>query len=311
MTSALPPDTGSTEPYVVGVDIGGTNFRMGAVARDDRVLHARLHSSRAFLDMADPMEALLNETGAFIAEMGAAPRGVCLGFPGTVSKDKTTVASCPNLQAFDGMNISAAFRRRFGVPAIAEHEVILLLSNDMKRFDLFGEDCVIAIYLGTGLGNALYIHGRFLEGKNGCTGELGHIPAPGDTAPCPCGNAGCIELRASGKRLEQIREEHFGALEGLDGMLAGYAGHPAIVEYLDSVACAVATEINILDPDVILLGGGVLRGCAFPYDALLRSIRTHVRKPYPEKNLRFLRVPQDPYQGIRGAGIYLWNRQIT
>ena len=166
----------------------------------------------------------------------------------------------------------------------------------------------MAVYLGTGIGNAMYIHGRFLEGKNGTSGELGHIPVPGKQRPCPCGNMGCIELIASGKRLEEIRAEQTPDAQGFEAMFENDANSSLIAEYLDNAACAVATEINILDPDTVILGGGVLTIRNFPYDTLLKRIRAHTRKPYPERTLSFIRLSGDPLQGVRGAGIYGWSR---
>lgn len=297
----------SSKSYMIGIDIGGTNFRLGAVLQTGQVIHSKIVSSRDSFRHGDPIEVLTASIGELIMETDGSPAGICIGFPGTVSKDKTTVTSCPNLPMFDGINVSKALNEHFHVPVMVEHEVILLLCNDMHEFNLFDKDCVIAVYLGTGLGNSMYIHGRFLEGKNGSSGELGHIPVEGNTQHCPCGNDGCIELRASGKRLEEIRNTYFSETANLEEVLKLHASHPVILEFIDCVSIAIATEINILDPDCILLGGGVISIPTFPYDSLIDHIRLHTRKPIPESNLEFIRIPKDPHQGIRGAGIYGWS----
>lgn len=294
--------------YVVGIDIGGTNFRIGAVDQNGALLASAHESSRRFFGGADAVQALGDYIDTFQKRVSGELRGICAGFPGTVAKDKSRVLSCPNLPAFTNVNVGRPLADRFGVPALAEHDVILLLENDMRAAGLHGQDCVMAVYLGTGLGNAMYIHGRFLDGKNGVSGELGHIPVLGSDAPCPCGNRGCIELWSSGKRLEQLQEEHFPALEDFRTLFTLHAGDPAIDGYLDCVATAIAAEINILDPDTVLLSGGVLNMPDFPYERLLDRIRLHTRKPYPAEALCFLRGVQDKYAGIRGATSYLWSR---
>ncbi|NMD38750.1 MAG: allose kinase [Christensenellaceae bacterium] len=292
--------------YMIGIDIGGTNFRIGAVNQEYEVLKHKIVSSRTFLEMERPVNGLLEAIISFIKEIEGKPCGICMGFPGTVTKDKSTVLSCPNLPVFDGVNISKVINQALDIPVIIEHEVLLLLTNDMYHFSLFDKNCVIAIYLGTGLGNAIYIHGRMIEGANGVSGELGHIPIPGNKTPCPCGNIGCIEPRASGKRLEEICIEKGLPEKAFTKALADGASDPLISDFLDHVACAIATEINILDPNCVIMGGGVMMISNFPYDALLERIYFHTRKPFPAENLKFIRLEPDPLQGVRGAGIYAW-----
>lgn len=292
--------------YMIGIDIGGTHFRIGAVSQASEVLSDKIVSSRTFLTMPHPVGGLLEAIRAFIQETDGTPCGVCIGFPGTVAKDKSTVLSCPNLPVFDHVNIREVLQEKLGITVLLEHEVLLLLTNDMKQFDLFDKDCVIAVYLGTGLGNAMYIHGRLLEGANGVSGELGHIPVHGSQKPCACGNIGCIEPYAAGKRLEAICKEKGLPDKAFTDALAGGAKDPLVADFLDYAACAIATEINILDPDCIVMGGGVIMIPNFPYDELLERIYFHTRKPYPAEKLHFLRLEPDQLQGVRGAGLHAW-----
>ncbi len=292
--------------YMIGIDIGGTHMRIGAVDESGTVLRYQILSSRDYLTAADPARALMENIAVFRRETAGEARGVCIGIPGIVSRDRSTVLSCPNLLVFDGVDIRAAIRAGLGLEAMLVHEVLPLLTNDLKACRLEKLDIVMAVYLGTGIGNAMYIHGRLLEGKNGVSGELGHLPIPGRTSMCPCGNQGCVELYASGKHLEEIMVRHYPQAKDFQGMFAVGERHPDLDRYLDCVACVIASEINILDPDCVLLGGGVLTIANYPYDELLSLILRHTRKPYPAENLRFIRLEADPLRGIRGAGLYGW-----
>ncbi|WP_343247672.1 allose kinase [Diplocloster hominis] len=297
----------SSFDYVIGIDIGGTNFRIGTITKDFKLSNCRRESSRKLFGSGQPADTISSFLSSYMETIPAGKcRGICLGFPGTVDKSKQTVFSCPNLPVITNQNIGAALKRQFQIPVIVEHDVILLLANDMQAFDLFGSDCVIALYVGTGLGNALYIHGRFLDGKNGVSGELGHIPVMAKKDPCPCGNQGCMELYCAGKRLEQIHREHYPEAD-MEDLFGYYPDSDLLKEYVDNIAIAAATEINILDPDQILLSGGVIRMKNFPYEQLLDRIHFHTRKPYPEQNLQFIRGMDDPFSGVSGAGIYMWN----
>lgn len=296
-------------PYILGIDIGGTHFRIGAILRTGEVLRHQIGPSSIFFDTDSPVQTLVSEAAAFIRETPGEAQGVCIGFPGTVSGDQSTVLSCPHLPVFDNVNIRERVEASLQIPACVEHDVLFLLSNDLHHYALEGKTCVAAIYLGTGIGNALYIHGRLFRGKNGVSGELGHIPVPGYHEPCPCGNRGCIELMASGKRLEQICRSRYPDASGFDKLFASGGDDPELDHYLDAVACTVAAEINLLDPDCMLLGGGVLHIEHFPYEKLQAMILEHVRKPYPADGLRMIRLPKDPLRGVRGAGLYGWQRK--
>ena len=295
------------DDYVIGIDIGGTNFRIGAITQDLELHNARRVSSRELFESQDPIPVLSRFLYDYMEEFSDHKcRGICLGFPGTVDKRKRTVYSCPNLPSITNQDVGGLLEKEFSLPVRVEHDVVLLLANDMKASDLQGFDCVIAIYVGTGLGNALYIHGRFLDGKNGVAGELGHIPVLEKKAPCPCGNEGCIELFCGGRRLEKIREEFYPQIP-FPKLFSLCKGEPPLSGYLDAMAVAVSTEINILDPDCVLLSGGVLHMADFPYEDLLSRIRSYVRKPFPEQSLTFVRGVTDPFSGVLGAGIYMWN----
>lgn len=295
--------------YIIGIDIGGTNCRIGGIYPDlEFAGQVKKYNSRTLFHTDEPEKVLIGIIDDFIrANPEGAPAGICIGFPGTVNKAKDTVISCPNLLAFTNRNIAGPLGERFHIPVVAEHDVLLLLSYDMKLLGIEDADCIVSFYQGTGLGNGIYIHGRFLDGKNGVSGELGHIPVYGKTDPCPCGNTGCAELYCSGRALERLRDTFFPEIP-LESVFSYYDSRPQLHEFIDCMAMAFATEINILDPDYIILAGGVIQMKDFPCDDLCRRIRHYARKPYPAQTLCFKKGSNHPFAGILGAGVYMWNR---
>jgi allose kinase len=115
-----------------------------------------------------------------------------------------------------------------------------------------------------------------------------------------------VETYVGGKFLDAVRREKYpetpiGELfkkHGVDVSLGSYVRH---------LAAVIASEINIIDPESVILGGGVLSMNAFPYDTLVESIRSYVRKPLPEGNLRFIYSESAPENGVIGAGAYAWS----
>lgn len=294
--------------YMIGVDIGGTNIRIGGTNIEGNLISPPyiISSRDLFPANKNPIPALANVIQSFVANhTNYTLSGICIGFPGTVHRNKQIVLSCPNLPAFTNIDIAKPLKCLFHVPVIVEHDVLLLLSLDLRLLDIEDADCVISFYMGTGLGNGIYIHNHFLDGKNGVAGELGHIPVYGKRDPCPCGNEGCIELYCSGKALERIHENEFPALPFKE-LFLHYEETPALQDFINFMAIAFSTEINLLDPNYIILGGGVIQMPNFPKNALINKIRLYARKPYPEKNLEFKDAAKSPAAGVLGAGIYMW-----
>ena len=302
-------NTNFPKEYVIGIDIGGTNFRIGGITSEKELIaEPQKYSSRQMFEDGSPTDVLEKVISDFIAEFpDYILKGICIGFPGTVSASKDRVISCPNLTAFTDVNISVPLKEKFQVPVVAEHDVTLLLSYDMKAFHLENDCCLVSFYVGTGLGNGIYIHGHFLDGKNGVAGELGHIPVHGKTEECSCGNVGCIELFCSGRALERLHDMHFSTIPFPD-IFSYYKDIPQLQEFVDYMAIALSTEITILDPAHIILSGGVIHMKDFPYEILCQKIRDYTRKPYPSQSLSFIKGSNDPFAGIIGAGVYMWNK---
>ena len=149
--------------------------------------------------------------------------------------------------------------------------------------------------------------GDLLCGRNGVAGELGHIPQLYADVPCGCGNTGCIEPIGGGKALEELCAVRFQDTK-IKEIYARHRNMPELKKQVEAMAVPVATEINILDPDYVIVGGGLLQMRDFPLHLLKENIHKHTRKPYPAENLRFLYSNANQENGVIGAGIYGWKK---
>lgn len=294
--------------YVIGVDIGGTNLRIGLVDGQGHLLSCQRVPQGDVLK-GDAPAAL----GAFIRQYiqasgkGAEIAAIGLGMPATLNRERTAVLSAPNIHGFDGVEVPAALQQETGLLVFMEKDVNLLLYNDLCRYDLLDEDVVTGCYVGTGLGNANYIDGRFYSGHNGAAGELGHIPVWHYHEVCACGNSGCVETLVAGKGLEQLQARAFPEIP-VGRLFMDAAESPLIEDYIQALSLPLAAAVNILDPSVLVLGGGVISAAGFPREKLESLIRRHARKPYPEKNLRILFAQDAGENGVTGAGRYAVSR---
>ena len=290
------------EQYSIGIDIGGTNIRIGAVGEGKSVHYfKKIHQKTVF-----PDDKSITHLTKFISEyieendLQEKVKAISIAIPATISKDCTIVLQAPSLLGFDNLDIVTPLESYFGVKVYLLKDVWTAALYDLDKNDIETDGFIIAGYIGTGIGNVLLFNGEIYKGYNGVSGELGHIPLFGDTLSCGCGNQGCIENYAGGKYLAKLAQEKHIDINYLFSEL----NSEEIDRYLNYIAIAIATEINIIDPSYVLLGGGVLSMLDFPMNLLEEKVRLYTRKPYPEKNLRLIFVEDDAKKGVIGAVMY-------
>ncbi|HJS57795.1 MAG TPA: ROK family protein [Vicinamibacteria bacterium] len=296
----------------IGIDLGGTKIE--ALALDDagrESLRRRLATPRD--DYAGTVEAVASLVESIETESGE--RGsVGLGMPGAVSP-ATGLVKNANSTWLNGRRLHEDLETRLRRP--------LRLANDANCFALSeavdgaaaGAPVVFGVILGTGVGGGLAVHGRVLPGANAIAGEWGHNPLPApkdDERPgpdCYCGRKGCIETFLSGPGLAADHHRASGtARTGEDVVAAAGAGDPAalatLARYADRLARGLAGVINIVDPDAIVLGGGLSR-IARLYEEVPRLWARHVFSD--RVDTRLLPPMHGDSSGVRGAA-WLWGR---
>lgn len=292
--------------YTLGIDIGGTNLRIGLVNRNYELFGLEKQSVKA-LGTENPCmslaKAVLDYLNRYNAENDV--KGICIGFPATVDKKGERVLGAPNLAGFDGVNVKERLSEILPYPIIIEKDVNLLIKCDLWRNKSNARD-VVACYVGTGLGNAIMLNGVLHRGCNGVAGELGHIPFGDAEESCGCGNQGCVESLVGGKYLAALCENQFKGTH-ISELFTKHGSTPKIKQYIDRLARVIASEINILDPELLILGGGVINMKDFPKELLCSRIGAYVRKPLPYEALKTVFSDGADSLGVIGAGICAWD----
>ena len=294
----------------IGVDLGGTKIECVALDAGGR----ELFRSRVDTPRRD-YEATLAAIARLVddAERVAGGGSVGVGTPGAISRAtgrlKNSNSVCLNDRPLK-QDLERALARE------------VRIANDANCFALSeatdgaaaGARTVFGVILGTGVGGGIVVDGRVLEGPNGIAGEWGHnpLPRPGaDDAPAPacyCGRAGCVETYLSGPAMAADHRRHTGTALSAEQIAqragAGDAGCRATLDrYCERLARALATVINIVDPEVIVLGGG-LSGIDVLYDEVPRRWGAHVFSD--DVRTRLARPRHGAASGVRGAA-WLWN----
>ena len=295
----------SQKKYILGIDIGGTNFRIGLVSQIYEITEFKIISIKE-LQKGNFIDNLIKQIEFYINLYKEEIEAIGIGFPSIVSKDKKYVYSTPNIKNLDNINITDSLEKKLNIPIYINKDVNFLILKDIKENKIKDDSIVIGLYIGTGFGNAIYINGQIIEGKHGVAGELGHIPVLGSEEVCSCGNIGCIEMYASGKALKKINDENFSETD-INNIFLEHGNTKIIKKYIDTLAIPIATEINILDPDYIIIAGGVTIMKEFPIDELKKSIYEKARKPYPAEDMNIIVSNHDQKSGILGAAYYIRN----
>ena len=296
------------ESKIIGIDIGGTNFRIGAVSEDGTVSGFRKIPVKQVFCTDDPLKDLTVYLKDYCRELNV--EAVSIGFPATLDKSRQMVIQAPNIAFMEALPVVKVLSEELHIPVFIERDVTMALFYDQRKYQIPQCEVVCGFYFGTGIGNAISIHGLPLVGRSGAAGELGHIPVDGSTLPCGCGNVGCMENLAGGKYLAELRESVYP--ETIIGNLFLEHGDEApLVRFVDRMAMTVATEINIMDPDYILIGGGVPAMTGFPKEKLYEQIYRHTRRPYPANHLNIIFTEDKENKCVIGATLYARSRLRT
>lgn len=290
---------------IIGIEIGGTNFRIGALDKNNIINSYKKLSIRDVIKSNDILSDLKYTIENNFKDIKI--DAISIGIPGTLDADRKIVVQVPNIKGFDNVNIVDYLNEYFNVPVFIERDVNMLIKYDLFDNKIEDKGVVIAFYYGTGIGNAIVINGEIYTGKDGAAGEVGHIPVDNCYEECGCGNIGCIEAIAGGKYLAKLQKEKYPNTH-ISNMFVEHTKDPEIIKFINRMAIALATEINILNPNKILLGGGVINMKSFPFDLFFSELKKHVRKPYPYETLDITIAKNNEQAGVIGACLYAKNK---
>ena len=297
--------------FVIGADIGGTYLRIGGVDQDNRLVCFQKVPVGEVFSSGDALLDLKNYLLKYIRqpEFEGEIKAIGMGFPATLNRERTVVVQAPNIPYMENLPITDYLQKELSFPVFSEKDVNLTLLYDKDYYRISDEGILVGCYFGTGIGNAILINGRLLKGKDGAAGELGHMKVWGSEEPCGCGNKGCLENLAGGKYLAKLCREQYSGTP-IEQIFEKHGKEPLLQEFVKRMAIAVSSEINILNPDHVILGGGVLAMKDFPVSYLTEKIYEYTRKPYPAASLSLIFSKEEKTKTVSGAASYA-RRQIS
>ena len=284
----------------IGIDLGGTKIEAIALEGAREVLRKRVPTPRG--DYAGTIAAV----ASLVREMGAGTVGV--GIPGALSRVSGLVKNA-NSTWLIGKPLKEDLESAIGREVRLENDANCFALSEATDGAGQGAEVVFGVILGTGVGGGIVVRGKVLTGPNAIAGEWGHnpLPAPGpEDLPLPacyCGRAGCIETYLSGPGLTRDYERFNGEQLAPEEIVA--LDDAAVGRYEARLARALASVINVLDPDVIVLGGG-MSNVGRLYTEVPRLWSKHVFSDHVAT--RLVRNAHGDSSGVRGAA-WLWDKQ--
>jgi len=295
--------------YIIGVDLGGTNIVAGAMPEDgSREIAMRSEPTQpdqgadAVVDrIARMIDTVLAET---IAETNAKREdfaGVGIGSPGPLDRERGIVIVTPNL-GWRNFPLRDEISKRVGLPASLDNDANCATLGEWWCGAAKGARHVIGITIGTGIGGGLLLDGRLFHGASDVAGEIGHTTIDSTGRRCKCGNYGCLEAYASGPAIaERAREALAGGepsillklvnhdLDKITAQLVYDAAkkdddvaRQVVRETANFLGAGVANLLNIFNPDVVVIAGGVTQAGAPLFEPLRAEVRRRAFRPAVE-----------------------------
>lgn len=295
----------------IGIDLGGTKIE-GVVMDGEARLLTRRRIATPENDYRGTVDAILGLVRALEREVGRQGLRVGVGTPGCIQPGTRVMMNC-NSTCLNGQPLGDDLEAALGREVRLANDADCLAVSEAR--DGAGADArsVFAVILGTGVGGGILINGQLLSGPNGIAGEWGHDPLPWRRAherprKCWCGRSGCIETWLSGPALAHDYRVHtrldLSAREIAGRVKEDEAARAALARYQERLGRALACVMNVLDPEVIVLGGGLSRIGSL-YETVPEYWKPWVLTP-GEVATRLLPAYHGDASGVRGAA-WLWN----
>ncbi|WP_150274457.1 ROK family protein [Paenibacillus tepidiphilus] len=274
--------------YAIGIDIGGTKTALGLVSSGGQVLSKTslttdlsLTPSDMVYKIAAAAKQLLSGSGLQESDL----QGIGIGAPGPLNTKLGQIAEPPNLRSWWNFPVVEAFKRHFQAPIVLENDATAAALAEKWLGAAKAADHFVYITISTGIGAGIYSHGRLITGATGNAGDIGHMVIDAGGPLCGCGQRGCFEYIASGTAIAREASSLLGrpvtskevfelALSGQDAAMESLVNR--VFNYI-GIGCV--TMINTLDPEMVVIGGGVSQVGAPLFDAVRSYVKRHALNP--------------------------------
>ena len=303
------------ENCVLAADLGGTNLRTAIVARDGSVFHQCRAATPQIGEAADIVDAIVDAARSCISAASRQPAAFGVAAAALIDPTGSRVLTAPNLHQLDGVPLATLVSQKLGIQVRLENDATAASIGEHWLGSSKGYTNSICVTLGTGVGGGLILDNRPYRGACGTAGEVGHICVEPDGMTCGCGSRGCLEQYSSATAIVRIAKE-LGAsapvsegdsaseLTARDVYEAAVSGDACAIETFRIMGrylgIALADLIDVLSPDVIVIGGGA----AGAWDLFIKHVKAEIEHrafKHPAALVKIVRGELGDTAGILGA----------
>jgi glucokinase len=308
----------------IGVDLGGTSIKYAVGTRAGKILKEDQRPSHAKSEIKKVLDNLgdaINQMRDYAESEGYQPIAVGMGTPGSVEIEKGyLMGSTPNFRYWRDVYVADELKARVGLPVFVDNDANLMALGEAKYGSGVGHQNIICVTIGTGVGGGIIINGELYRGAFCAGAELGHSTLVADGLACNCGGDGCLEMYASAtamiKYYKEKHLEHKISLEHQDLDVKYifeqyHKGNQIAKQTIDQCAYylgrGLASFINIFNPNIIIIGGGVAKAG----DIFINKVKETTIKytmDIPRENVDIVAASLGNRAGFIGALAYAFNR---
>lgn len=308
---------------VCAVDLGGTHLRAATVDPTGGI-HSRVRQQTPAADspeeILDAVLTAVHECEREAKSNGESIEAISIVIPGTVDAGTGVAIKVPNVPCLDGFHLTEALTRTLHLPVILENDSNVAALGESWCGAARGHRSIVCLTLGTGVGGGIILDGKLWRGANHSAGEIGHTCVEPDGVECSCGGRGCLEVYASATAIVRmagdVKSNYPGSVLGNDRDLTSEAiyraareGDELAVEVFRQMGSylgvAVANLINILDPEMIVIGGGVANAWDIFEPHMMREA---TNRTFSSVKVRIVRAERVDDAGLLGAACLWFSR---
>lgn len=283
----------------IGIDVGGTNVKLALVDVKGNIIYSNTIPTRADMGYEYTVNNIKQAIYELLKETNSTPdkiEGIGFGFPGQVDYKQGIVRLAPNIPGWVDVPIARLIEAEFKIPTRVDNDVRCAALGELNFGAGIGCENLICITVGTGIGSGLIVNGKIVRGASNAAGEIGHIKLQTHDGPlCGCGDTGCMEAFASGPAIIAMAEDY---IKGGKSTKFREMADPDITPYIVSEAAkagdpvakriftimgeyigiGLASVVNLLNPEKIIIGGGVADAGDLLMEPLTRTLKDRAMK---------------------------------
>ncbi|MHB8170239.1 MAG: ROK family protein [Thermincolia bacterium] len=276
----------TTNPHIIGMDLGGTNIKAALLDQQGNILAKKEIPTQADQGSEAVIDRMVGLAKG-LHPQGGSVLGVGIGIPGVLDYSNGKVIFAPNIHWRD-VAVKALMEEKLGLPVYLDNDANAAALGEKWCGAARGGQNVVVVTIGTGIGGGVIVNGRIYRGSGGSAGEIGHTVVMENGPQCNCGKKGCLETLTAAPAIVRMAGEAVGAgkspllaglttIEAKDVFAAASKGDLGALEVVEKAAyylgMSIANVVNLLNPELVVVGGGVARAGEMLFKPLRKRVR--------------------------------------